>query len=105
MRHKIKQKFSNYTFVGQNYKEEFRKQMRSIIVLTLGFSIAFAWREVIFDWSRSVVVWITHSKNGGSSTGAALFITIISLLLIFLTSRWLKDKKNTSYHHIKNYKS
>lgn len=92
MRRKIKQKFSNYTFVGKKYKDEFRKQMRSVIVLTLGFSIAFAWREAIFDWSRSVTAWITHSSNGGSATGAATFITIVCILLIILTTRWLKDK-------------
>jgi hypothetical protein len=96
MRHRIKQKFSNYTFIGNNYKEEFRKQMRSIIVLTLGFTIAFAWRETIFQWSKSLTAWITHSNNGGSVTGASIFITLFCVLLIFLTSRWLKDKN--PYH-------
>jgi len=66
--------------------------MRSVITLTLGFSIAFIWREALFDWSKSITAWITHSPNGGSSTGAAIFMTIICGLLIFLTSRWLKDK-------------
>lgn len=94
MRRKINQKFSNYTFVGEKYKDEFRKQMRSVIVLTLGFSIAFAWREAIFDWSKSVTAWITHSTNGGTATGAAIFITLVCVLLIILTSRWLKDKKD-----------
>jgi hypothetical protein len=93
MRRKIKQKFSNYTFVGQKYKSEFRKQMRSVIVLTMGFTIAFAWRETIFDWSKSFTAWITHSAGEGSSTGASIFITIISLVLIFLTAYWLKDNK------------
>lgn len=94
MRKKIKQKFSNYTFVGSKYRDEFRKQMRSIIVLTLGFSIAFAWREAIFEWSKSASAWITHSKNGGSATGAAIFITVFCIFLILLTSRWLKDKNS-----------
>ena len=92
MRRKIKQKFSNYTFVGQKYKDEFRKQMRSVIVFTLGFTIAFAWRETIFDWSKSVTAWITNSSKGGTSTGASLFITLLCILLIFLTTRWLRDK-------------
>lgn len=94
MRRRIKQKISNYTFVGQNYRDEFRKQMRSVVVLTLGFSIAFAWRETIFDWSKSITAWITHSNNGGSSTGASIFITLICLLLILATTRWLKDKRD-----------
>jgi hypothetical protein len=92
MRRKIRQKFSNYTFVGKKYKEEFRKQMRSVIVFTLGFSIAFAWRETIFDWSKSITAWITQSQNGGSSTGASIFITLFSILVILLTTHWLKDK-------------
>ncbi len=92
MRRKIKQKVSNYTFIGQKYKDEFRRQMRSVIVFTLGFSIAFAWRETIFDWSKSATAWITHSASRGSSTNASIFITLVCILLIGLTSRWLKDK-------------
>lgn len=93
MREKINQKLSNYTYIGQKYKDEFRKQVRSIVVFTLGFTIAFAWREVIFDWSKSATAWITHSGDGGSTIGATIFITLISVFLIFLTTHWLKDKK------------
>jgi cation transport ATPase len=94
MRRKISQKISNYTFVGQNYKDEFRKQMRMIITFTLGFTIAFAWRETIFDWSKSAAAWITHSRDGGSTLGATMFITIFSILLLFLTSRWLGERSS-----------
>jgi hypothetical protein len=94
MRRKIKQKFSNYTFVGSKYRNEFRKQIRSIIVFTLGFTIAFAWRETIFDWAKSFTEWITHSPGEASSAGASIFITILCVLLIILTSYWLKDKNH-----------
>jgi len=48
----MKKRVSNYFYIGQKYKEEFRKQVRAIITFTLGFTIAFAWRETIFDISK-----------------------------------------------------
>jgi hypothetical protein len=96
MRHKF-HRVSNYTFIGKHYREEFRKQMRSVIVFTLGFTIAFSWRETIFQWSKSITGWITHSQNGGSNAGASIFITLLCIAIILLTTRWLKEK-----HHVYN---
>jgi hypothetical protein len=88
----MKRRLSNYFYLGSNYKAEFRKQMRLIIVFTLGFTIAFSWRETIFDLSKSFVQWISGIKNANSSSiWASVFITIVSLLLIFLTAKWLKE--------------
>jgi hypothetical protein len=89
----MKRRLSNYFYLGSNYREEFRKQMRLIIVFTLGFTIAFSWRETIFDLSKSFVQWIAGIKNANaSSIWASVFITIVSLFLIFLTAKWLKEK-------------
>ena len=92
MRLKFKKKFSNYTFVGRKYKDEFRKQMRLIIIFTLGFTIAFAWRETIFEWAQSLAISWVHSNSAQSSLWASVFITIFSIILLFLASLWLKDR-------------
>lgn len=92
MKRVLTKKISNYTFVGRKYKDEFRKQMRMIIVFTLGFTIAFAWRETIFEWSKNLVSWLTNSNKGGSNVWASIFITLVSVILILLTTYWLKDK-------------
>ncbi len=80
-----------YFYVGSKYKNEFRKQMRSFIVFTLGFTIAFSWRETIFDGSKNFIKWLTGTSNSGSF-GASIFITLVSILLIFMTTNWLKER-------------
>ena len=88
-----KRKFRNYFYLGNKYKREFRKQMRMFVIFTLGFTIAFTWRETIFDLSKALVRWISNTTNpNATSIWASVFITLICTLLIFLTARWLRDK-------------
>ncbi len=88
-----KRRIRNYFYLGNQYRQEFRKQMRMFIIFTLGFTIAFTWRETIFDLSKALIVWLTHPTNpNATSVWASVFITIICAFLIFLTTRWLRDK-------------
>lgn len=91
MKRRMNGGISKYFYVGSKYRTEFRKQMRTFIVFTLGFTIAFSWRETIFDGSKKIVKWLTGTNKSGSF-GASIFITLVSVLLIFLTAQWLKDK-------------
>jgi hypothetical protein len=94
-----KRKFKNYFYLGNHYRQEFRKQMRLFIIFTLGFTIAFTWRETVFDLSKSLVNLIAHPTNpNATSIWASVFITIVSALLIFLTAKWLRDK-HPAYRH------
>lgn len=87
------QKFSNLFYVGHNYREEVRTQIRMLIIITLAFTIAFSWRETIFEFSRTLVQRIMGTENGNSLNAlTSLFITFISVLLIFLVSHYLKKK-------------
>ena len=89
----MRQKLSNFFYVGDNYREEVRTQIRMIIVITLAFTIAFSWRETIFELSKTFMQWITRTENGNSLNAlTSLFITFISVLLIFLASRYLKKE-------------
>ena len=85
----MRRNVSNYFYLGQNYK----KELRLVVVFTLGFTIAFAWRETIFDLSKSFISWLIGSNGAGASAWASVFITLLCLILIFLTTRWLRDKR------------
>lgn len=74
------------------FKREFKRQARLLIIVTLGFTIAFTWRQTVFDLSLAVVRFITHFESTSAlSILASILITILSLSLIYLTSYWLRD--------------
>jgi len=75
------------------FKREFRRQIRTLIIVTLGFTIAFTWRQTVFDLSQNFVKFITNIQ--GSSTLSVLtsvFITLLSLLLIYVAAHFLKHE-------------
>ena len=82
-------------FIGsKNFENEFRKQIRMLAIITLGFTIAFTWRQTIFDLSQSFVQFITNVQSSElSSILTSTFITIISFLLIYIATYFLKEEK------------
>ena len=63
--------------------------------MALGFTIAFTWRQTIFDISQTFVHLITNIENSTALTIlTSSFITLFSLGLIYLTSYFLKDSWN-----------
>ncbi|HLD55220.1 MAG TPA: hypothetical protein VJB35_03090 [Candidatus Nanoarchaeia archaeon] len=82
----------DYFVGGKKFKSEFRRQFRLLVVITLGFTIAFTWRQTVFDISQSFIKFITHIENISiSSILTSIFITLISIFFIYLTSHFLKD--------------
>ena len=89
----IKQKAHNFFIGGSNFKAEFRRQMRLLVIITFAFTIEFSWRQTIFDASKSLVLLITHVQSSTSaSILTSIFITIVAIILIYLTSKLLKDR-------------
>ena len=78
--------------MGIRFKNEFRKQIRMLIIVTLGFTIAFTWRPTVFDASQALVQFSTNVQ-GSMALGVltSLFITIVSIILIYLAAHYLKD--------------
>jgi hypothetical protein len=88
MRRKIKKFFS----VGTKFKKEFKRQLRMLLTFTFGFTIAFTWRETIFKISQSIVNFFLHFESTNiSNIFTSIFITLICILLIYLSSNYLKD--------------
>ena len=88
----MRQKIKSLITPGTKFKKELRRQMRMLIILTLGFTIAFTWRQTIFDLSQTFVEFVLNIKNATtSSIATSIFITIISIVLMVLFSAYLKD--------------
>lgn len=77
---------------SNKFRREFRKEIRLLILVTLGFTIAFTWRQTIFDASKSIVQFFTHVEGSTTlSILTSLFITLLSVILVYITSHFLKD--------------
>lgn len=88
----MKKSVLDYLVKGKKFQKEFKKQLRMLILFTLGFTIAFTWRQTIFDLSQALVMFFTDIKDSSVlSLLASVFITIVSVILIYLTSHYLKD--------------
>ena len=83
----------NRYFSRSGYRREFQRELRLLIVVTLGFTIGFTWRETIFDLSWVFIQWLTHAERAPAlSFFTSIFITLICLGLIYLTSYLLKER-------------
>ncbi|MFQ5531919.1 MAG: hypothetical protein ACE5ES_04850 [Candidatus Nanoarchaeia archaeon] len=88
MRRKIRRLFHS----ERRFRNEFRRQLRMLIIVTLGFTIAFTWRQTIFDASQALVQLFTDVQSSTTlSVLTSLFITIVSILLIYITAHYLKN--------------
>lgn len=81
--------------VKRSFKKEFKRQMRFALTAAIGFSIAFAWRESLFEMFQNFVSRFFDLVPGHYMTEiyTALVITIVGALLILLTSKLLKEEK------------
>ncbi len=88
----MKKRLYRFFVKGQSHEREFKNQLRLLILFTLGFTIAFTWRQTIFDISQTFVQFLTNITNLNSLTVlTSIFITLISVLLIYLTSYFLRE--------------
>jgi hypothetical protein len=88
------EKIKEFFVGGEGYKKEFRRQLKTLILITLGFTIAFTWRQTTFDTSQSIVQFFLHLQNSTTaSIVTSLFITIISLIIIWFTSHVLRERR------------
>jgi len=82
-----------YFDTKRSFKKEFRRQIRLAILAAIGFTIAFAWKTAVFNTFQSFVSRFLDVPIGHylSQTYTAIAITLAGVLLIFLTSKILKD--------------
>lgn len=77
----------------RSFKREFKRQIRLAIVAAIGFTIAFAWREVIFDTFQDFIVETLDIIEGHPLTEmyTAITITLVGVIAIYASSRLLRD--------------
>lgn len=71
------------------FQKELRKQSRVAVAAAIGFLIAYAWKEYIFQLARSMLGNFTLAMPNISNFASALTITSIGVILIFISSKLL----------------
>lgn len=95
----MEDKFFNHSlkrfFIGgEGFKKEVKQQIRLLIIVTLGFTIAFSWRQTIFDSTERLIDFLFHFESSvSSSIITSLAITVISLVLIWIASKILAERE------------
>jgi len=76
----------------RSFKKEFKRQLRFSIAAAIGFTIAFSWRNAVYDSLFAIVQRLTDAtRNTAIEAYTALFITLIGVVVILITSRLLRD--------------
>lgn len=76
----------------RSFRKEFRRQIRLAIIAAIGFTVAFAWRNAIYHVAQNFIKILTESTEiVFSETLTAFFITLLAVIIIFITSKILKD--------------
>tara|TARA_Y100000310_G_scaffold255210_1_gene262510 strand:+ start:347 stop:634 length:288 start_codon:yes stop_codon:yes gene_type:complete len=92
MRQKV-QKVQKFFVGGQQFKKEFRRQIRLLVIITLAFTIAFAWRQTVFDAAQNLITrFINVTGATTASILTSLFISIVAVIIIYLAAHFLKDR-------------
>ena len=85
------QKIKYIYMKASKFKQEFRKQTRIAIAAAIGFIIAFTWRDYIIFLAKDIIDKFVNSFTPATSGLInALFITLVGVLIIIISSRILK---------------
>ena len=80
-----------YFKTRRSFRKEFKRQLKFAIIAACGFTIAFAWREVIFNSVSKLAVRLTDSAElGQSPIFTAALITALGVFIILISSKLLK---------------
>jgi hypothetical protein len=79
---------------NRSFRKEFKRQLRLAIIAAIGFTVAFAWRNAIFDTFQSFIsrIFALAPTHFTTEIYTAITITLAGVAIIFLTSKILKDK-------------
>lgn len=77
----------------KSFRKEFKRQIRLALVAAIGFTIAFAWRNAVFDAFQNFVARFLDVAPDHylSELYTAIVITLFGVILIFITSKLLQE--------------
>ncbi|MEM4259209.1 MAG: DUF5654 family protein [Candidatus Pacearchaeota archaeon] len=78
---------------SRSFRTEFKRQVRLALVAAIGFTIAFAWRNAVFDAFESYVSRLMDIPLAHYMTEiyTAIAITLVGVIVILFTSKLLKE--------------
>ncbi len=77
---------------GRGFRKDFKRQLKTLVVVGAGFTIAFTWRQTLFDISERVVSFVTNIKDSSVlSVTTSIFTTLLSITFVLLITYFLKD--------------
>lgn len=74
---------------SSRFQKELKKQVRVAVAAGIGFLIAYAWKEYIFNLAKSITGDLAVVMPHMSDFIAALIITLIGVILIIISSKLL----------------
>jgi len=74
-----------------NFKREFRKQLRLALAAAAGFIIALAWKDFIFKATGDFSSKFLELNPITSALTLSIFLTFIGVLIIWISSKLLKE--------------
>jgi purine-cytosine permease-like protein len=74
----------------RSFKKEFKIQVRLALAAAVGFIIAFAWKDYILFQSNDLIQKLAIVAPYFSRFLGALFITLVGVLIIFISSKILR---------------
>jgi len=88
----IKENLHQFFIGGEHFRKEFKNEIRWFIIFSLGFTIAFSWRQTSFDAFEAVVKSLTNIQDPTyASVATSSVITIVSIVIIFVSSKLLQN--------------
>ena len=77
-----------------SFRKELKRQVRLAVSAAIGFTIAFAWRNAIFDTFQSFVAKSLDLQFGNFVTEVytAIFISFLGVIFILITSKILEER-------------
>jgi biotin transporter BioY len=76
----------------KNFRREFKRQVKYAIAAAVGFLIAYAWKEAIFETTQSIIKKINQTAEFMTSNlFTSIVITVIGVVIIIISSKLLKD--------------
>lgn len=89
---KARESLNNFNVRGERFRKEVKREIRMLVLFTLGFTIAFTWRQTLFDIFEAAMNKLFAASSATLSVLTSTAITLFSILLILLISYFLQDK-------------
>lgn len=88
----MKEDIKRFLFGGDSFKKDFIYQIKYLVIFTLAFTIAFSWRETVFNTIKSFVQSLLSIQSSNIlNITTSLTITIFCLIIIWIMVRFFEE--------------